>query len=559
MSYAKYFFIERVLRNSNIELNSNPSYLLILIAYLARKQNVTLNLTIEEIIKEITFKNFTPEYFSNVLDKKLSLEEYESIPEDEMISYLTIPNSNMFSYSIHQPKGINELCCKILELNEKDSVLDIGSGLASFLIYVEQSYTVKSIEGIDISTEAILRAKGIAEINNITLSLYVEDIFTIDTTKKYDKVFSLPPFKMASNECMQKYICEKFGLDFEKASSELCFMMKALDLLSKEGKAVICMPASIMYSNTKINKEFNKYLIENNYLEAVIELPGNIFPNTGVKTALIVLSHSNKDVRFVNASEMYTKERRGENVLLSDNVKNIYESFVSDSKFSKTISTIDISKKDFSLSPNNYLLSPKIILKKISDYKQLQELVEMKILRGVQIKADDLNDLDTTNETGYYYLSLKNIRNGTIDENLTNIENIEEKYNKYVLKENDMVLSLTATDAVKIAIATNIKNKKILVASNLYIIRLKNMINPFFLKALFETEEAQNLFASFTVGTSLPTISIDFLNKLEIPVPPLSVQNKIASRYLSMSEEKNSLLSRYEKLTSVQKQLFDNL
>ena len=556
MSYSKHFYIERALKETELSIDSYHAYLLTFIAYIAIKQNISLTLPINKIIELSSYKNFTSEELLKEINYEFSVQNFESVPENELISYLAIPNSNSFSYSMHQPKGINELCCKLLELDDNDSVFDMGSGLASFLIYVAQSYSVKSLKGIDVSIEAILRAKCIAEINDIKLELQNEDLFTMNNEKKYDKIFSLPPFRIDTTGAMQEYLVEKLGESNRKAYSENAFILKAIELLNTNGKAVVCVPCAILSSNTKSNMDCKKYLVQNNYLEAIIELPANIFPNTGIKTALFILSQNNKQIKFVNAIDMYTKTRSGGNTLLSDNVNEIYESFLTDTQFSKSVSYSEIEKNDFSLLSNTYLLSTTIFLKSVDQYCKLQELTEV-IKRGVQIK--DLSSWQTTVETGNYYLSLKNILKGTIDNNLDCLLIIDERYNPYILKEKDVILSLTATDSVKVAIAENISNKKILVSSNLYIIRVTDKMNPYFLKALFETDDAQKLFKSFTVGTALPTISKDFLKKLEIPVPSLSIQDELQKRYCTIEKEKEAISSRLEELINEQKSLFENL
>ena len=61
---------------------------------------------------------------------------------------------------------------------------------------------------------------------------------------------------------------------------------------------------------------------------------------------------------------------------------------------------------------------------------------------------------------------------------------------------------------------------------------------------LLETEEALKNFDAFSAGTALRAISVDYLNKLQIPLPPLEVQNKMVSKYKEIEDESEQLKER---------------
>ena len=82
------------------------------------------------------------------------------------------------------------------------------------------------------------------------------------------------------------------------------------------------------------------------------------------------------------------------------------------------------------------------------------------------------------------------------------------------------------------------ENQKVLANGNLYIIELdQEKVNPYYLKAFFDSEQGLAALKSITAGVALPNISMDNLKKLIVPLPELSVQNRVAQKYQSIMDE----------------------
>ena len=90
----------------------------------------------------------------------------------------------------------------------------------------------------------------------------------------------------------------------------------------------------------------------------------------------------------------------------------------------------------------------------------------------------------------------------------------------------------------KIAVARVQEGQKILANRNLYVIELdEEKVNPYYLKAFFESEPGISLLKSIAVGTHIPTIGVDMLKNVMIPIPPLEEQRKIAEKYQATMDE----------------------
>ena len=205
-----------------------------------------------------------------------------------------------------------------------------------------------------------------------------------------------------------------------------------------------------------------------------------------------------------------------------------------------------------------YLHEEKINLPGVEEYEQLSSLLESRIQRGVQIRASELEDIESGKDTGKYYLFAKDIQDNKISPKLMPINEINSRWTSLVLREGDLVLALT--EKIKVACVENISDKEIVPASNIYIIRTdKSKLEPHYLKALLETEEANRLFTTFGGGNALRSISVDFLNRLQIPLPSMEVQKKIAERYSEIEAKREELKSQLELLTKEKASVLENL
>ena len=82
-------------------------------------------------------------------------------------------------------------------------------------------------------------------------------------------------------------------------------------------------------------------------------------------------------------------------------------------------------------------------------------------------------------------------------------------------------------------------------------------MNPYYLKAFFESEQGLQVLKNITVGAVMPTIGMDQLRKVQIPLPPIEEQNKIADRYLAVQDEIALLKLKLEKAYNKLGQVFD--
>ena len=148
------------------------------------------------------------------------------------------------------------------------------------------------------------------------------------------------------------------GVLAPKSKADLAFIMHSLAWLATNGTAaIVCFPG-IMYRGGA-EKKIRKYLIDNNYVDCVIQLPDNLFFGTSIATCIMVLRKSKTDnsVLFIDASNEFEKVTNN-NKLTPENIEKIVNEFVSRvdvEYFSRSVPYSEIQENDFNLSVSTYV------------------------------------------------------------------------------------------------------------------------------------------------------------------------------------------------------------
>lgn len=148
------------------------------------------------------------------------------------------------------------------------------------------------------------------------------------------------------------------GVLAPKSKADLAFIMHSLAWLATNGTAaIVCFPG-IMYRGGA-EKKIRKYLVDNNYVDCVIQLPDNLFFGTSIATCIMVLRKSKTDnsVLFIDASNEFEKVTNN-NKLTPENIEKIVNEFVSRADvefFSRSVPYSEIQENDFNLSVSTYV------------------------------------------------------------------------------------------------------------------------------------------------------------------------------------------------------------
>ncbi len=143
-----------------------------------------------------------------------------------------------------------------------------------------------------------------------------------------------------------------------KTKADLAFTLHSLAWLAPDGVCAMVEFPGIMYRGGA-ERTIRKYLIDNDYVDAVIQLPPNLFFGTGIATDILVMRKDKKltDVLFVDASKEYVKEGAN-NRLSEENIQYIlklYRGHTNVDHKAQLVSTDNIAANEYNLSPSSYI------------------------------------------------------------------------------------------------------------------------------------------------------------------------------------------------------------
>lgn len=184
-----------------------------------------------------------------------------------------------------------------------------------------------------------------------------------DERQPFELIVSNPPYsiKWAGDENPLLINDPRYspaGVLAPKSKADLAFIMHSLSWLASNGAAaIVCFPG-IMYRGGAEQK-IRKYLIDNNFIDAIIQLPSNLFFGTSIATCIMVLKKGKTDnnVLFIDASNEFIKVTNN-NRLTKENIKNIVEAYKERGDkeyFSKLASFEEIKAENYNLSVSTYV------------------------------------------------------------------------------------------------------------------------------------------------------------------------------------------------------------
>jgi type I restriction enzyme M protein len=148
------------------------------------------------------------------------------------------------------------------------------------------------------------------------------------------------------------------GVLAPKSKADLAFIMHSLSWLATNGTAaIVCFPG-VMYRGGA-ERKIRQYLIDNNYIDCVIQLPDNLFYGTSIATCIMVLkkSKSENSTLFIDASKQFVKVTNN-NKLTAENIDTILNAFIEGKDkeyFAKLVPNSEIAKQDYNLSVSTYV------------------------------------------------------------------------------------------------------------------------------------------------------------------------------------------------------------
>lgn len=548
--------IDREIRIVSGDNKSRYSTILAYILYRAAKDNIKDLDSIELFESSCDVDSSIKmelDYYCHDMWPVLDRLKIYGFDEDNLLAYLLFNNDLEDSLrEASTPRGILKLAAKILDVQENESVLELCSGKGNF--FVELALLRENIKytGIELSMANNFIANIRASVLERDISLVLSDAMTYKAENKADKLFANYPFLINVPD-MENIIKDfvDFPDSIKRVSADWVFNLKLVEQMKSGGKAVAVMANGTTWNST--DKKIREYFVENGLIEATVLLPAKLFPGTSIATTLVIFSHGNTNIKMIDAGENFTKEGR-RNILSDNDISDILDLLQKDGKNSITISIKEIAENDYIINASRYLEKAP----EIKDGVAIASIVKS-ITRGAQLRASDLDENKSDESTDYRYIMLSNINDGDIyfTDNQY-LKDIQPNLKKFCVSNNSIVLTKTGSPDFKSAVVQVAEDTEILATGNMFILEIdETKANPYYVQALFDSELGRALFKSIYVGSAIPTISLEKLRKLEIPLPSIEEQNIIGEKYKEELERIADLKEKLETSREKLKQIYN--
>jgi type I restriction enzyme M protein len=304
------------------------------------------------------------------------------------------------------PQEVSELLTKLTLVGktEVNKVYDPACGSGSLLLKFAKILGKDKVrlgffgQEINITTYNLCRINMfLHDIDNDKFDIELGDTLTDPKHWDYEPfeaIVSNPPYSLKWKGDSDPILINdpRFspaGILAPKSKADLAFIMHSLSWLASNGTAaIVCFPG-VMYRGGA-EKKIRQYLIDNNYIDCIIQLPNNLFYGTGIATDIMVLKKSKVEnsTLFIDASKEFVKLTNS-NKLTKENIDNILNAFKSRKDieyFSKLVPNTNIKAENYNLSVSNYVASEDT--RKPVDIAQLNAEIKTTVAKIDQLRAE---------------------------------------------------------------------------------------------------------------------------------------------------------------------------
>lgn len=340
--------------------------------------------------------------------KNNSIDAFGDAYEFLMTMYAS--NAGKSGGEFFTPQEVSELLARITVVGKEDvnKVYDPACGSGSLLLQFAKILGKDKVrigffgQEVNITTYNLCRINmWLHDIDYTKFDIALGD--TLIEPKHWDDepfeaIVSNPPYsiKWEGNDNPLLINDPRFapaGVLAPKSKADLAFIMHCLSWLASNGTAaIVCFPGVLYRGGAE--QKIRKYLVDNNYIDAIIQLPENLFFGTPIATCIMVLKRSKSDnnILFIDASKEFIKVTNN-NKLTSENIQNILNAYIERKNidhFVKLASREEVEEFDYNLSVTAYVESEDT--KEEIDIVKLNTEIE-KIVARQQVLREEIDKI----------------------------------------------------------------------------------------------------------------------------------------------------------------------
>jgi type I restriction enzyme M protein len=323
----------------------------------------------------------------------------------EYLMAMYASNAGKSGGEFYTPQEVSELLAEITTVGktEVNKVYDPACGSGSLLLKFAKVLGKENVRQGFYGQEINLTTYNLCRINMFLHDVNYEkfDIGHGDTLtdpkhwddEPFDAIVSNPPYSIkwdgdANPILINDPRFSPAGVLAPKSKADLAFTMHMLSWLSTSGTASIVEFPGVLYRGGAEQK-IRKYLVDNNYIDTVIQLPPDLFFGTTIATCIIVLKKSKNDNKtlFIDASAEFVRGGN-KNKLSDENRKKILDVFTERKDieyFSKLIDNKDIAENDYNIAISSYV--KKEDTREIINIEELNKNIEKIVAKQNELRT----------------------------------------------------------------------------------------------------------------------------------------------------------------------------
>ena len=328
----------------------------------------------------------------------------------EFLMSMYASNAGKSGGEFYTPQEVSELLTRLSVVGKTsiNKVYDPACGSGSLLLKAAKILGKDNVRNGFFGQEINLTTYNLCRINMFLhdvgydkFNIACEDTLTNPQhwdEEPFEVIVSNPPYsiKWAGDENPLLINDPRYspaGVLAPKSKADFAFIMHSLSWLASNGTAsIVCFPG-IFYRNGAEQK-IRKYLVDNNFVECIIQLPDNLFFGTSIATCIMVLKKNKKDnnILFIDASKECVKVTNN-NKLTDENIDNIVKIFtdrVDKEYVAKLVTNKEIEENDYNLSISTYV--EKEDTREIIDIVELNKQIE-EIVAREQVLRDEIDKI----------------------------------------------------------------------------------------------------------------------------------------------------------------------
>lgn len=433
-------------------------------------------------------------------------------------------------------ESLNTLLEKLLDCNklEKFSLLQGNANPGRILLDVVSKTSLLNYTAYAINPDLMV----VLQLRILLLQTIQQDMEVVGIIQPkdivenqlFDRILTMPLWRPSSKA--MEYFPERTSLskldvpESKIADGEWHEILFNISLLEQKGKMVTLITNSTLANNLSVKTR--QALVEKGYIESIIELPDRLLENTGIELYAVVLSYGNKGIKFLDASQAYTEQRRRKDIDINTVLKNL-----ANPKISRFESIESIAREGYNLLPKRYTLKTNI-----TDGVPLGEICN--INRGLVISSKELDDFVTDEDTGVRYLYTKDADGDAVDYTQSPFIDVEKLKRKFTLLDNDTWL-LGRTSPFRSNMLYVEGNDKLIANGNQFSITIlpkyKNQYLLPYLALYFNSKAGREQIERFAVGQLIKSLSLKDLKTLQIPRVSIERQRDVVNRIRMIETE----------------------